>query len=136
MTESNSTLWTAPPHPNWLEKVNQEGTCFDLEAVVPLDANSLISHAQRATGLDDFDDDSWREPFTVLLDSLEKEAELTLMGRLMARSDIIIWLSTRLQLEDTLRRNPEILDEVVEAPMIIVGLWFILRARRALAAQA
>ena len=54
--------------------------------------------------------------------SLEQEAQLTLMGRLMARSDIILWLSTRLQVADTLKKNPVILDEEITAPTIIVGL--------------
>ncbi len=42
--------------------------------------------------------------FAVLVKSLEEEAQLTLMGRLMARSDIILWLSTRLRVTDTLKQ--------------------------------
>jgi hypothetical protein len=102
--------------------MNQEGSYFNLPAVVPLDENSLLSHACLATGLDDFGDELWREPFQVLVKSLEEEAQLTLMGRLMARSDIILWLSTRLQVTDTLKRFPQILDEEITAPMVIVGL--------------
>jgi hypothetical protein len=89
---------------------------------VPLDAASLVDHARRATGLSDFGDDDWREPFSVLLEALETEAELTLMGRLMARNDIILWLGTRLRVIDTLRRHPQILAQEIPAPMFIVGL--------------
>ncbi len=121
MTQDD-VMWTAPPHPDWLAAVNREGDCFDLPAVVPLDEDSLLAHARRTTGLDDFGDDLWREPFGVLVKSLEEEAELTLMGRLMARSDIILWLGTRLRVTDTLKRHPEILEEEVTAPMVIVGL--------------
>jgi hypothetical protein len=102
--------------------MNREGSCFDLPAVVPLDEASLIDHARRTTGLDDFGDDGWQEPFGILVKALEEEAELTLMGRLMARSDIVLWLSTRLKVTDTLQRHPEILEEKIEAPMIIIGL--------------
>lgn len=122
MSRSESPLWQPPPHPEWLSAVNREGSYFNLPAVVPLDEQSLLLHAQRATGLDDFGDDSWREPFRVLIKALEEEAQLTLMGRLMARSDIVLWLSTRLNVVDTLRRHPQILDEEITAPMVIVGL--------------
>jgi len=102
--------------------MNREGSYLDLPAVVPLDAASLLAHARRVTGLDDFGDDLWREPFAVYIRALEEEAQLTLMGRLMARNDILLWLGTRLQVTDTLQRHPEILDEEITAPMFIVGL--------------
>ena len=122
MNTTDSALWTAPPHPEWLEAMNREGSYFDLSAVVPLDEASLIAHARNRTGLEDFGSDLWREPFAVYVKSLEEEAQLTLMGRLMARNDIILWLSTRLQVTDLLARHPEILDEEIKAPMFIVGL--------------
>jgi len=122
MSRSDSPLWAPPPHPEWLSAVNREGSYFNLAAVVPLDEESLLQHACRTTGLDDFGDDLWREPLRVLLRSLEEEAQLTLMGRLMTRSDIILWLSTRLKVTDTLNKYPQILDEQIIAPMVIVGL--------------
>ena len=69
-------LWQPPPHPDWLAALNREGSYLDLPSVVPLDEESLLQHARRATGLDDFGDDLWREPFGVLLRSLEEEAQL------------------------------------------------------------
>lgn len=122
MKKQDNPLWTPPPHPGWLSEMNREGSFFNLQAVVPLDADSLLQHARESTGLEDFGDDLWREPFGVLVKSLEEEAQLTLMGRLMARSDIILWLSTRLRVTDTLKNNPEILEEEITAPMVIVGL--------------
>ena len=115
-------LWTAPPHPDWVDAMNREGSYFDLPAVVPLDEGSLLREAKRGAGVDDFGDDEWLEPFRILLKSLEEEADLTLMGRLMARNDIIYWLRQRLTVIDTLKKHPEILDEEIIAPMVIVGL--------------
>ena len=116
-------LWTPPKRPDWVSAMNREGSYFDLPAVVPLDENSLIAEAKRTTGLDDFgDDDNWLEGFSVLLKSLAEEAELTLMGRLMARSDILMWLQQRLTVIDTLKKHPEVLDEEIIAPMFIVGM--------------
>lgn len=122
MSDSDNPLWIAPSHPEWLTAVNTEGSYFDLPAVVPLDEDSLIAHASQATGLSDFGDDLWREPFSVLIKALAEEAQLTLMGRLMARNDIILWLSTRLQVTSTLKQHPEILDEEIATPMFIAGL--------------
>jgi hypothetical protein len=122
MSKPDSPQWSAPRHPDWLSAMNREGSYLNLCAVVPLDEDSLLQHACQATGLEDFGDDLWREPFLILLKSLEEEAQLTLMGRLMARNDIILWLSTRLQVTDTLKRHPEILQEEITAPMVIAGL--------------
>jgi hypothetical protein len=122
MNQTDDPLWTPPPHPDWLSAMNREGSYMNLPAVVPLDEASLIDHACRATGLSDFGDDRWREPFSVYVRALEEEAQLTLMGRLMARNDVILWLSGRLQVTEWLKRHPEILDEEIVAPMVIVGL--------------
>jgi hypothetical protein len=79
MSKSETPLWTAPVHPEWLSKMNAEGRCLNLSAVVPLDEPSLTEHARRSTGLDDFGNEQWREPFSVLCKALEEEAQLTLM---------------------------------------------------------
>jgi len=122
MSHDDKPLWTPPPHPDWLSAMNREGSYFNLPAVVPLDEESLLRHARLATGLEDFGEDRWREAFSVLLESLEQEAQLTLMGRLMARNDIILWLSTRLKVTATLKEFPQILEQEVQAPMVIIGL--------------
>lgn len=122
MPQAARSHWRAPPHPDWLTAMNAEGACFDLQAVVPLDEASLLAQARRATGLSDFGDEAWREPFRVLLDALETEADLTLMGRLMARHDVFLWLCTRLRVTALLAAHPEILQQEVTAPMVIVGL--------------
>jgi hypothetical protein len=112
--------------PEWVDKLNAEGRMWAgvamLREMVPLDADSLIASARNLTGLDDFGEDDWREPFAVLLKSLENEAELTLTGRLATRSEILLWLRTRLKLTDLLARHPEILDKPVEKPIFIAGL--------------
>jgi hypothetical protein len=122
MNNSKPPLWRPPVRPQWLDTMNREGSYLNLPAVVPLDEVSLIDLACRSCGLTDFGEEHWREPFTVLCKSLEEEGQLTLMGRLMARNDIIAWLVTRLSVTETLGRNPDILDEDIVAPMVIVGL--------------
>jgi hypothetical protein len=115
------TQWEPPPRPDWVERVNQEGSYMDIRSLVPLDENSLLRAARENTGLTDFGADEWHEPFKVLIKSLDQESELTLMGRLMTRSDLLLYLQARLQVEDTYKKHPEINDEQILKPMMIIG---------------
>ena len=112
--------------PVWVQGINDEGRLWQhahmLGEMVPLDEPSLLASARRMTGLDDFGEDDWREPFRVLIKSLEEEAQLNLMGRLATRSELVLWLRTRLMLTDLLKRHPEILEQPVEKPIFIAGL--------------
>jgi hypothetical protein len=94
---------------------------MEIEQVVPLDEASLLTSAMESTGLSDFGADEWREPFRVFLKSLREEAQLNLMGRIRTRSEILQLLEARLRIEDTYRRHPEIADEQIAQPYIIVG---------------
>jgi hypothetical protein len=92
------------------------------ELLVPLDEGSLLAAATAATGLDDFGPDEWRRPFRLLLEDIEHESELTLTGRVLARFDILRSLVARLGMAEAERRQPEILDQPVVAPIIVTGL--------------
>jgi Sulfotransferase family len=113
--------WQPPPRPDWVRRVNEEGSFLDLKSVVPLNEDSLISVARSNTGLSDFGDDDWYEPFKMFIRSLEEEAELNLIGRLLTRSDLLMYLEARLRIEDTYRRHPEIDAQELAPPMLIVG---------------
>src|SRR5574337_470507 len=113
--------WTPPPRPEWLTRVNEDGRGMDSHTLLPLQAPELIDTAMANTGLADFGQDEWREPLEVLVKAINEEAELNLFGRLMTRSDLLIWLQERLEIEETYRRHPQIEDEVVQAPVFIVG---------------
>ena len=114
--------WSPPPRPHWVTELNAFGAQLGSPAaLVPLDASSLIDTACNATGLDDFGDDGWREGFAVFLRSLEDEADLHLLGRTLARNEIVRALVNRLQVHATLQRNPAILAERIDAPVLVVG---------------
>jgi hypothetical protein len=114
--------WTPPERPLWLAALNREGSFLDLQQVVPLDQESLLRSACEATGLSDYGDDYWREPFAALCRDYNDTAELNLMGRLMARNDTLTLLKNRLQLTELLKQYPEIQEEEICAPVFIVGL--------------
>lgn len=118
---SRTASWDPPERPEWVDRINEEGSYMDIRGIVPLDTASLLATAERNTGLSDYGADHWREPFGHLVTSYDTEARLNLMGRLRVRSDLLIWLEARLMIEETYRLHPEIDDETIETPMIIVG---------------
>jgi hypothetical protein len=89
---------------------------------VSLDEEGLLAAARRRSGLADFGDPAFREPLRVLPAALEREAGLSPLGRFVARSLVVQLLVTRLRAEALLRAHPEILEEEVRAPIVILGL--------------
>jgi Sulfotransferase family len=113
--------WKPPARPDWVQRLNDEGRHLDLKSVVPLDEDSLIGRAKANTGLHDLGEDDWYEPFQVLIKSFDEESALHLMGRVMARSDLISYLEARLRIEHAYQTHPEIDDEQIVKPIVIVG---------------
>jgi hypothetical protein len=100
-----------------------------LEALGPLtrfgrrlSADGLEREAQRKTGLRDFGSASYRDGLVRLVDSLNAEARLTPIGRLIAREEILTALGNRLQLVEHHRAHPEIGARPIERPVIIIGM--------------
>jgi hypothetical protein len=91
-------------------------------SLVSLAEDDLLRAAQSNTGLDDFGDGWFRQGLAVLLDALEHEARLTLVGRILARAEIQRILQNRLAVEATLRSHPEIDEQTVDAPIFVTGL--------------
>ena len=94
---------------------------FPPEAI-DLSPDSILAGAARIARLDDFGDESFREPMHRLMAALDEEGELTPVGRATQRARVVGLLVNRLRCEDYVRRHPEILDEQIAAPLVIVGL--------------
>jgi hypothetical protein len=119
--KNRRVAWTPPARPDWVARINDEGRHLDIKAVVPLDSASLIETAIANTGLTNFGTDDWREPFELVCRGLDTEAELNLMGRIMTRADMLMQLQGRLQVEDAYLQHPEIEDQQITAPILVVG---------------
>lgn len=87
-----------------------------------LDERSLLDAARRSTGLEDLGDGSCLEPLRLLIDSLEREAQLTWLGRTIARRELVRLLENRLRLVEDRRAHPEIAAEEIRRPVFVVGL--------------
>ena len=110
--------------PRALRALNSGGRLLRRLGVRPVDLapDSLLAGASRRAGLADFGDARFREALERLSRALDEEARLSLLGRLIARRDLVQTLENRLRLLDERRRHPEIADEPIEAPLFIVGL--------------
>ncbi len=90
--------------------------------LVRLDADSLLQAARKSTGLTDFGHDTFRAPLDRLVASLESEAQLTMLGRVIARRDLVRLLEGRLRHTDLRKQHREIEWERIERPLFILGM--------------
>ncbi len=88
----------------------------------PLVAEALIDAARRREGTADFGEWNFREPFEVLLQAYEDEAELTAFGRVAVRFDMMRFLCNLLRLRAEEEKHPAILEQAIKQPMFILGL--------------
>jgi hypothetical protein len=110
--------WTPGPRPDWVQALH---TVAD-PAWIRLDADELLAEAALRTGLADFGESDFLEPYRIFVRALAVEAQLHALGRLIARSDVLNWLENRLQLTDWRKRRPELASARVDAPLFITGL--------------
>ena len=84
--------------------------------------DSLEQEAHAVDGLADFGEPDLREALEQLLYSLENEAGLNGVGTAVLRQRVVDILATRLRVHEYLKRFPEIRDEIIAEPLVIVGL--------------
>ncbi len=87
-----------------------------------IEGPDLLKTAARQTGLDDFGDESFEQAFQFLVQSLENDADLNLIGRICARNYVLGLLRNRLKLREDRKRHPEIAEEKIHRPIFITGL--------------
>ena len=87
-----------------------------------LDPDTLMATALTQTGLAEFRDDSFYEPLCRLVDSAARETDFHEQGLQFMKYDLLRNLINRLHLENDVVTHPEILEEDVSDPIIIVGL--------------
>ncbi len=84
---------------------------------------AVLSAAQTATGLNDFGLDDFRARLKILVESVNGNSKITRLGRYVAFRTFMNAAVIRLRLTNLLACYPEIHDEAVRDPVIIVGPW-------------
>ena len=87
-----------------------------------INANEIIDQAKSETGLSDLGEPLFLEGLNRLIDSINNEANLNEIGIQAQPIRIQGLLSNRLRFEEDLKKFPEILDQQIIAPIVIVGL--------------
>lgn len=87
-----------------------------------LDARELLQTAQDRTGLSDFGPDDFREGLDMLVKGVNADVEVRPDRVEHLRENILRLLINRLWFQKDLTEHPEILDEVIDGPIIITSL--------------
>jgi hypothetical protein len=89
--------------------------------VTPFDLAGVLADAQRKESLTDWGPGEFERPLAVLLADYAV-ADLNVVGVHILRSGIVHSLRMRLRAQEWIRRHPEILDERIVAPIVVVGM--------------
>jgi len=87
-----------------------------------LSAPAVLDAARRRTGLEDMGDPPHEEPLKVLTRSLDADAGLSLVGRLVARGQLVDYAAQRLGIQAAFTAIPQLAEQEVKRPLFIVGL--------------
>jgi hypothetical protein len=119
--------WQPGPRPPWVDAVNR-GDIVPVADVAgqPLRRDALLAEAAGRLGVDAgdrraFGDDRFLEPLDILLDALETEAALSLLGRWLARTYLLRVLEGRVLLQRYVEADPGVRDEAISAPIFVTG---------------
>ncbi len=84
--------------------------------------DDIKASAERMTGLSDYGDESFTEPFEILLEEYAGAAGLTPIGNANARAQVRGSLAARLITEIGIATTPGCKDVAVERPIFVIGL--------------
>ncbi|MDG2305726.1 MAG: sulfotransferase [Candidatus Binatia bacterium] len=85
------------------------------------DEDAILARARSADGLEDFGDEEFREPLRVLLRAYA-DAPIHDLGAKILEGSVVRSLANRLRANHWFASYPEIAEEVLEAPLVVVGM--------------
>jgi len=88
-----------------------------------MNVDDVMTAAVAQAGSDDFGPDDFVEGLTVLCASLDDQAQLNDIGRFALEQNVIGGLVNRLRIHDWVRQHPAILQERIDAPLVVVGMF-------------
>lgn len=87
-----------------------------------MDASELMRAASAQTGLNDFGPDDFREGFSLLVDAIDREAQIRDGCRAKLEWKFVNLLAQRLWFARDMQDHPEIARERIRSPLIILSL--------------
>jgi hypothetical protein len=105
-----------------LNDVQRMGLEYGERRPTELTVDAVCAAAIERTGLTDFGPDDFRERLGVQLAEVDADPERTGLGRLLMFTDATRYAANRLRIHDLVAQHPEILEEEITAPVIVIGL--------------
>jgi len=105
-----------------LDDAQQSALQYVASLDVSLDQDTLLDEARARAGCTEFGDLDFLDRLRAMINAVESDTGLGPLGRLAARQRTVRLLTSRLLVEDLVRRRPEILDIAIAAPIVVVGL--------------
>lgn len=93
---------------------------IDLSKAIP--AQKLVELAQDATGISEFDNDSWRQGLEVLVTSMRVCGAILPSGFQRMNRRIVEHLARRLEISEWRRTHPEVAAQEIVAPVFVFGM--------------
>ncbi|MBK6288790.1 MAG: sulfotransferase [Pseudomonadales bacterium] len=87
-----------------------------------IETGKLLDQARERSGLSDFGEEDFLEPLSRLVDSINRECELSPIGEQAVPEMLLTQLVNRLEIESWYARHPEIDDEQIVAPVFTASL--------------
>ena len=84
-------------------------------------ADEIKQKASKSMGLSDFGPPDYEQGLEVICEVLNKEAKLHAFGRGLAKAMLIKTLGNRLEIQQRLNEQPEILERKIKKPIFIIG---------------
>jgi len=92
------------------------------ESLIRIYAPELLEIVSRRLSLKDYGDPYFREGLNRFIDSLNHDADLTFLGRILQRGAIERSLENRLKFIDYQKKRPDVLTQALIPPIIVMGL--------------
>jgi len=105
-----------------LNEDQKAALAFGESQKVELTVPAILAAAAGQTGLDDFGPTDFHERLALWLAEVDDDPNRTGFGRLIHYNDCVRYASTRLRIRDLLKKHPEIHDQKINQPIIVIGL--------------
>ncbi|NNE17379.1 MAG: hypothetical protein HKN10_02770, partial [Myxococcales bacterium] len=86
-----------------------------------LDSDRIVRAAARAAGSDEFGDPHFLEALPIFFDAIDREADLSWLGRVMCRQSLRGFLQNRFGVYRHRAAHPELVAAPIERPIFIAG---------------
>jgi hypothetical protein len=105
-----------------LNEVQRNAIAYGETLKIDFSEQAILAAAMQRTGLENFGGDDFLERLSILREDWGGDDQLYGLHKAVLQGYLIRYASNRLLIQDTLNKNPEILEQHIEKPVIVVGL--------------